>query len=1039
MRVVLDSGETLELGETEATPTIGIVDYSRRVTDDYGVTTVVERGFARRMSVRLVVPFDQTDALQASLAAIRAKPALWIADEGVDWLDFRGFFKDFEIDLAVPPKSYCTLTVEALTDTEPFVDTGGDPAPGGAASTMQVLQPVTIDNAALVASTLPENDYLEWSAFTTYPLGARVIKAATHRIYESAALDNKGNDPTGISGKWRDIGPTNRWAMFDQALGSTSTAAGAITVTLDPGAFDAVALLDVKAAAVRVEMAGYDRTAAPNASGTVTFLDLPAAAGDVTVTITGPGSVEVGTLLVGHLAALGSTTESPKAGITDFSRKEADEFGDIQIVERAWAKRMSVQAMLRRDAIDVVAGRIAAVRAKPALWIGKEGMETLTIYGFFRDFSIQVDSTVCTLSLSVEGLSTAGKVEPLSASVDWPDIGDPNGTKPEDNATRNVSRGEWTEGAQYQVGDIVTYQGSSYIVIVAHTALVPPPSANFTLLASAGNPGSPGGPGEPGPPGPDAVSAALTAPARQVWAYANGTVKEYSGITTTVVIRQGTVDVSANFLVVIASNPNALQVSLSGRTATVVGAGTATGEFGNTAVLAATLTLRATGTGAFAGTNFDLVFALGKMTGGYEIVSTLPTTANFVGRIVFLSANGKLYRYTGTGWTSAVEADDITGGIDATQFADGIEPVTIITVGALPTVKSTSAIVYGGKLYRWNGTAYVTTVDANDLAADSVTSAKIAAGAVNTRELAAGAVSTEKLVVQTSGNLLWGTQPGSDPSMCWEAFRRSASISLENSDIGWPVLSPAVGGRFPGDAWTLPDYSTLAVHQNNEVTADYSAHTDIFWRNINAVGSGTYDISVLPNTTYEFSCYVGVHRCSSNMNIEWRDGYGNIVGYANSGGPESIADSNVTGDGGGVFLFGYTRTWVRAISPPTALYARPSLRKMTTKPGGLDSWLFFVYPQFAKAVPNAGQVMDYVTPSMTTVNGRGILTGSVRADQVAAGSITAAKLAVTELSAITSNIGLLRTATAGQRTEIDNNGMRSYHPNGAMAGRFGNW
>jgi predicted nucleic acid-binding Zn-ribbon protein len=456
VRVVLDSGETLDLGETEATPTIGIVDYSRRVTDDYGVTTVVERGFARRMSVRLVVPFDQADALQASLAAIRAKPARWIADEGVDWLDFRGFFKDFEIDLPVPPKAYCTLTVEALTDTEAFADAGGDPAPLGQASTLQVLQPATIAGGALVASTVPENDYPEWSAGTTYPLGARVIKAATHRIYESGSIGNVGNDPVGVSGKWRDIGPTNRWAMFDQALGSTTEAAGQITVTLAEGTINAAALLDVKAATVRVVANGYDRTLAPNASGTVTFLDMPETAGQVTVVITGPVTVEVGTLLVGKLVGLGSTTDDAKAGITDFSRKEADEFGDIQVVERAWAKRMTLPAKLRRDAIDLVAGRIAAVRAKPSLWIGKEGMETLTVYGFFKDFSIAVDTTICSLSLSIEGLSTAGKVEPLTASVDWPDVGDPAGTKPEDNATVGAPAGTDVAGkpAEEVVGQL---------------------------------------------------------------------------------------------------------------------------------------------------------------------------------------------------------------------------------------------------------------------------------------------------------------------------------------------------------------------------------------------------------------------------------------------------------------------------------------------------------------------------------------------------------------------------------------------------------
>lgn len=47
MRVITDAGVTIELGTVETAPTIGIVDYSKRVTDDFGVTTVVSRGFSR--------------------------------------------------------------------------------------------------------------------------------------------------------------------------------------------------------------------------------------------------------------------------------------------------------------------------------------------------------------------------------------------------------------------------------------------------------------------------------------------------------------------------------------------------------------------------------------------------------------------------------------------------------------------------------------------------------------------------------------------------------------------------------------------------------------------------------------------------------------------------------------------------------------------------------------------------------------------------------------------------------------------------------
>lgn len=433
MRVVLDSGEVIQLGTVETAPTIGIIDYSRRVTDDYGVTTVVERGFARRMSVRLAVPADDVDALQLRLAALRATPAQWIADDDIAWLSVAGFYKDFSIDLAIPPISYCTLTIEGLTASPAFADPGGDPSPDAQSSTLQLLQPIAVTDAMLASSSVDETDYPEWAAGTSYPFGARVIKAATHRIYESAASANLGDDPTAASGKWFDVGPTSRWACFDRALGSVTTSAAPIVVALDVTAANAVALLDVVGSSVRVQAPGYDRTIAV-ASGPVSFLDLPTFTGRVTVTIAGSGMVSVGTLLVGRLLPLGITEASPSAGITDYSRKAVDDFGQVTVSQRAYAKRMSATALIRTDAIDLVAGRIASVRALPALWIGDAARGSLTVFGFFKDFSVEVGENVSKLSLSIEGLSTAGKVEPLTAPVAWPDVTDPTGTKPADNA-----------------------------------------------------------------------------------------------------------------------------------------------------------------------------------------------------------------------------------------------------------------------------------------------------------------------------------------------------------------------------------------------------------------------------------------------------------------------------------------------------------------------------------------------------------------------------------------------------------------------------
>ena len=44
-----------------------------------------------------------------------------------------------------------------------------------------------------------------------------------------------------------------------------------------------------------------------------------------------------------------------------------------------------------------------------------------------------------------------------------------------------------------------------------------------------------------------------------------------------------------------------------------------------------------------------------------QIVGSLPVTGNYPGRLVLLSGDQKLYRWTGTVWTSAVPVSDVTG------------------------------------------------------------------------------------------------------------------------------------------------------------------------------------------------------------------------------------------------------------------------------------------------------------------------------------------------------------------------------------------
>ncbi|MBB3347314.1 hypothetical protein [Sphingomonas sp. BK069] len=445
MKVKLDNGSVIDLGATETTPTISITDYSRRVTDDFGVTTVVRRNFSRKLSVRMWLSTSAVDATRRQLEDLRATPVSWIAADALAWLQVRGFYREFEFDLASENVSFCTLSFEGLAESETVADAGGDPAIAGRTSALRLLQPLDVTDSVLASSSVAENDAASWGAGTTYAKGARVTRA--HRIYESLVAGNVGKEPSASPAAWLDTGPTNRWAMFDQALGTATRSGGSITVALNAGGARAIALLDVVATSVRVQATGYDRTLAPTAGSTL-FLDLPANAGTITVTATATNQVAIGTLLLGSVVGLGTTEASATAGITDYSRKEADDFGAINVVPRAFAKRMSVRSLIRTDAVDQVANRIASVRARPCLWIADGTLDSVTIYGFFKDFSIEVGADTSKLSLTVEGLS---KAQPLPKPP-------PEG--PNVVAQGSVDAVNWHDGLQ--TGDVYMRLSTDY-------------------------------------------------------------------------------------------------------------------------------------------------------------------------------------------------------------------------------------------------------------------------------------------------------------------------------------------------------------------------------------------------------------------------------------------------------------------------------------------------------------------------------------------------------------------------------------------------
>lgn len=293
---------------------------------------------------------------------------------------------------------------------------------------MKFIRPTLIGEAALLDSSIAEDDYPAWAAGTTYALGARTIKA--HRIWESSQAGNIGHDPVtaGVTW-WIDLGPTNRWAMFDSKVGTESVIAENLTVELAPGRIDALALLQVTASTCVVVMTVgieevYRRELSLIDDSLVTdwymyffepirpqdyvlLTDLPPyGEGVLSIALAKPsGDVALGMAIVGLQVDLGGTLRSPTVGINDYSKKTTDDFGNTTLVERSFSKRMGVKMLLDNAEIDRVQAALADVRATPVVWIGSGRYSAMLLYGFYRDFEIDIAyarNAYCTLN--IEGM-----------------------------------------------------------------------------------------------------------------------------------------------------------------------------------------------------------------------------------------------------------------------------------------------------------------------------------------------------------------------------------------------------------------------------------------------------------------------------------------------------------------------------------------------------------------------------------------------------------------------------------------------------------
>lgn len=273
--------------------------------------------------------------------------------------------------------------------------------------------------------------YAEYNAGTTYALDDIVISTTTNRAYQSLQAGNTGNSLSAAAW-WLDIGPTNRFKMFDQSNTSQTQNGETIDVTIAvTGRANSISLLNLVGAQLQVIMTTAEDGEIVNqtinlvSSGGVTnwweyFFQPVTRYGDWTINdlpvnnnptirviLTDPGATaKVGSLVVGLSRNIGTVIYPSSIGIQDYSRKEADDFGNYTIVQRDFAKRASLKVAVTENNVDAISTILAELRATPVVFVGVEQYRSTWIYGFYKDWSWQfAGPNESYLTLELEGLT----------------------------------------------------------------------------------------------------------------------------------------------------------------------------------------------------------------------------------------------------------------------------------------------------------------------------------------------------------------------------------------------------------------------------------------------------------------------------------------------------------------------------------------------------------------------------------------------------------------------------------------------------------
>ena len=285
---------------------------------------------------------------------------------------------------------------------------------------MYCLKPITI-TSGMLTSSIAEIDTGEvaWVLGTTY--AATDVRTYNTRKYERLVAGTDTVAPDLDANKWLDVGPTNKWAMFDTLRNTASTAPATITVTIAPGQrISALALMQCNASSATVTMT----VGGSPVYGPITFnmlkrsptrwseyffgtfkpkpalvlFDLPLySASTITVVLTrSSGPVSIGAMCLGVPVYVGGTQYNAVSSALNFSTIERNVFGDANLLQRRSVPKTDQITWIPKGNVNSLLDLRSEINAVPCVWSGLDDrsdddyFDSLLILGIYKEFSINL-------------------------------------------------------------------------------------------------------------------------------------------------------------------------------------------------------------------------------------------------------------------------------------------------------------------------------------------------------------------------------------------------------------------------------------------------------------------------------------------------------------------------------------------------------------------------------------------------------------------------------------------------------------------------